>query len=171
MPESETETIGLFENHRETNLSSTIAMVEDALVELGHFLNDCRVATNAIATTGSVLRAWRAAKGSATVRISIIARDDFTHLRVASSVMTCTDSVDRVALFAHILALNHELCGAAFALRGDEVHMVSERSTLDLDRTEVLDLIGRVQTYVDEHDDLLVQRFGGTRGGSPAAPG
>ena len=161
------ESMGLFDNHRETNLLSTIAMVEDALVELGHFLNDCRVANpSAIASDSSVLRAWRALKGSATVRISIIGRDDFTHLRVAASVMTCTGDVDRLALFSHLLTTNAEICGAAFALRGDEIHIVSERTTLDLDRTEVLDLIGRVQTYADEHDDVLVARFGGTLGGT-----
>jgi type III secretion system-like peptide-binding chaperone len=154
------EPVGLFENQREANLASTIAMIEDVLLELGHFLNDCRI------DPGGHLRAWRVVKGSATIHIALIARDDFTHLRVASSVMTCDDRVDRRALFAHLLALNGDLCGAAFALRGDEIHVVAERSTLDLDRSEVADVIGRVQSYADDHDDLLVARYGGTLGGT-----
>ena len=52
----------------------------------------------------------------------------------------------------------------AFAVQGDQVLLVSERSTLDLDRSEVRELIKRVTTYADDHDDVLVARFGGTMG-------
>jgi hypothetical protein len=41
---------------------------------------------------------------------------------------------------------------------------VTERSTLDLDRSEVLELIKRITTYADDHDDILVARFGGKLG-------
>jgi hypothetical protein len=72
--------------------------------------------------------------------------------------------VDRPALFTHLLQLNTGLCGAAFALDGDRVLLVSERSTLDIDRSEVLELIKRVATYADDYDDVLVARFGGKMG-------
>ena len=39
--------------------------------------------------------------------------------------------------------------------------IVAERSTLDLDRSEVLDLIGRITAYADQYDDELVAAFGG----------
>ena len=42
--------------------------------------------------------------------------------------------------------------------------LLGERSTLELDRSEVLELIRRVTTYADDHDDMLVARFGGTLG-------
>ena len=71
---------------------------------------------------------------------------------------------DLTSLYAHLLELNATLCGAAFATQGDYVLLVSERSTLDLDASEVLDLIRRVTTYADEHDDVLVARFGGAMG-------
>ncbi|MCP4449210.1 MAG: hypothetical protein GY811_28345 [Myxococcales bacterium] len=32
----------LFANEREANLESTVAMVEDVLIDLGHFVNECR---------------------------------------------------------------------------------------------------------------------------------
>jgi hypothetical protein len=150
----------LFANQRETNLASTVALVEEALVELGHPSPDSRIDDR------SALHAWRITKGSSVSRITLIHRSEFTHLRICSTVMTLDAAVDRAALFAHLLDLNAGLCGAAFATDGDRVLLVGERSTLDLDRSEVLELIRRVTTYADEHDDVLVARFGGTLGGS-----
>jgi hypothetical protein len=150
---------GLFENQREVNLASTVTMIEDVLIELGHFLNDCRE------ELPGTVRSWRVRKGSATVRISLLDRDDFTHVRVSSAVLTLDVGVDRAALFGHLLALNAELCGAAFAVRGDVAMVVTERSTLDLDRSEVMELVDRVTSYADDHDDVLISRFGGTQGG------
>jgi hypothetical protein len=154
-------TTALFANQREVNLTSTVAMIEDVLVELGHFLNQCRD------DRAGVLRSWKVHKGSAAVRIAVVENDDFTHLRVMATVLTVGPATDRTALFAHLLGVNLELCGAAFALRGDQVMIVAERSTLDLDRSEVMDVIARVQRYADDHDDALVADFGGTLGGEP----
>jgi hypothetical protein len=150
---------GLFDNQREVNLASTVTMIEDVLIELGHFVNDCRE------DPPGTLRSWRIRKGSATVRISLLDRDDFSHVRVSSAVLTIDSSVNRSGLFGHLLALNAELCGAAFAIRGDVAMVVTERSTLDLDRSEVMELIDRVTAYADDHDDVLVTRFGGVQGG------
>ena len=150
---------GLFDNQREINLASTTVMIEDVLVELGHFVNETR------ADADGAVRSWRIRKGSATVRISLLDRADFTHVRVSSAVMRLDSAVPRVALFTHLLHENTELTGAAFALRGDTVLLQTERSTLDLDRSEVLDLITRVTTYADEVDDALVARYGGELGG------
>lgn len=152
----------LFANQRETNLSSTISLVEDVLHELGHPSPDSRI------KDATALHAWRIPKGSAVTRVTLINRAEFTHLRVCAVVMTLDDKVDRSALFAHLLELNGALCGAAFATDGDQVLLVSERSTLDLDRSEVLDSIRRITTCADEHDDVLVARFGGALG-VPAA--
>jgi hypothetical protein len=57
------------------------------------------------------------------------------------------------------------MCGNAFAVDRDRVLLVAERSTLDLDRSEILDLIKRVTVTADDHDDQLVAQFGGTLGG------
>lgn len=144
----------LFANQRETNLQSTIALIDEVLGELGHDPAASRVDDEN----------WRIKRGSAVTRASLVSRTEFTHLRVASVVMTLDDKVDRAALFAHLLDLNATLCGAAFAVQGDHVLLVSERSTLDLDRSEVRELMRRVTTYADEHDDVLVARFGGRMG-------
>jgi len=149
---------GLFANQRETNLASTIALVEAVLVELGHPSPASKVDDRA------ALHAWQIPKGSSLTRVTLIHRSEFTHLRVCAIVMTLDGKVDRSALFGHLLDLNTGLCGAAFATDGDRVLLVGERSTLDIDRSEVLELIRRVTTYADEHDDVLVARFGGKLG-------
>lgn len=147
----------LFANQRETTVASAVALVEQALVALGHTPAACRVADDAAS-------AWRLARGSAAIRVTVIQRSAFPHLRVSAVVMTLDPRVERSALFAHLLELNAGLCGAAFATEGDHVLLVSERSTLDLDHSEVLDVIERVAAYADQHDDVLVARFGGRAG-------
>ncbi|MDX2091681.1 MAG: YbjN domain-containing protein [Kofleriaceae bacterium] len=148
----------LFANQRETNLASTIALVEEVLGELGHPPPGCRVDER------TAVHAWRIPKGSAITKVTIINRAEFTHLRVCATVMTVDTRVDRPALYQHLLELNASLAGAAFGIEGDHVLLVTERSTLDLDRSEVLDAIKRITTVADDHDDVLVARFGGTLG-------
>lgn len=149
---------GLFANQRETNLASTIALVESVLAELGHPAPGSRI------PDARALHAWKIPKGSAITRVTLLDKTEFTHLRICAVVMTLDGKVDRAALFAHLLELNATLSGAAFATDGDQVLLVSERSTLDLDRSEVLDAIRRVTTCADDHDDQLVATFGGTLG-------
>lgn len=148
----------LFANQRETNLTSTIALVEEVLREQGHDPHTSRVAVQGAAN------AWQIRTGSAVTRVTVFPTPDFTHLRVRSVVMTIDAHVDRLALFHHLLERNAELWGAAFALELDKVVLVAERSTLDLDRSEVADMIRRVTTYADDHDDTLVAKFGGRLG-------
>lgn len=148
----------LFANQREANLSSTVQLVEAVLAELGH------PAPNSRAKDTRALHAWQIPKGSSLTKVTIINRSEFTHIRVCAIVMTVDAGVDRAALHEHLLELNAGLCGAAFAIDGDRVLLLGERSTLDLDRSEVLELIRRVTTYADDHDDVLVARFGGAIG-------
>ena len=151
---------GLFEDGHQANIESTIAMVEDVLIELGHFVNDCREEP-----PSEGMRSWRVTRGSAIVRIALLARKDDVRLRAVSTVMTVTPLVDQKKLFRRLLTINAgQIQGAAFALRGSRVLLVSERSTLDLDRSEVMDLVRSAEHYADHYDDVLVAEFGGTRG-------
>ena len=143
---------GLFDNAGDVRAASTITMVEDVLIALGHFVNDCRAELD-----GSVA-SWRVTRGSATIEIRLVARGDTSHLRVASAVIYALADTDRPALWSELLTRNTELAGLAFAIRGDQVLLVSERSTLDLDRTEVHDMIQRTAALADEVDDDLARR-------------
>jgi len=151
--------VGLFDNERESNLESTVAMVEEVLRELGHVVDQSRV------DSPNTERAWRVHKGSAEVAITIVEQDDFWHLRVAAAVMTIDNSVEIPALYQRVLELNaHAVIGAAFGVKGPHVMLLSQRSTRDLDQSEVHDIIHRVQEYADDWDDKLVDEFGGTLG-------
>lgn len=149
---------GLFANQRETNLASTIALVERVIDEMGLAAPASRIADP------HALHAWQIPKGSAVTRVTLLNRAEFTHIRVCAVVMTVDGRVDRPALHAHLLELNASLSGAAFATDGDQVLVLGERSTLDLDKSEVAELIRRVSTCADDHDDVLVARFGGALG-------
>lgn len=154
--------LGLFDNGREANLSSTVSMVEDVLVELGHFLNECRVEPTAPAS-----HAWRVIKGSASVRISLVRGDGYARLRVVAPVITTDARVDHLKLYRKLLSLNYDaLSGLAFCAAQNEILLVAERSTLDLDRSEVFEMLRDVQEHADHYDDVLVEEFGGRRGGN-----
>jgi hypothetical protein len=142
----------LFANQRETNLASTVAVVEEVLASRGHVerLDDT-----------SALHAW---KIGVQARLALLHRSEFTHIRVEAIVMTLDAQVDRGKLFAELLDSNAQLTGAAFATAHDRVLLVSERSTLDLDRSEVTELIARVLDYAEHYGPALVARHGGVRG-------
>lgn len=149
----------LFSNQREANLESITAMIEDVLIELGHVLEKAR------AQFPECERAWRISKGSATVEIALLKREDDNWLQVSASVMTPGPRTDTAALWRKLLSLNYERASVAcFALRGDTVVIIGQRSTRDLDRGEVITLISTVSDDADDYDDRLVKEFGGRRG-------
>jgi hypothetical protein len=149
----------LFDNQREANLSSAILLVEQVLVELGYVLVDARV------SIPGTTRAWRVPSGSATVEVALVDRPDSYHLRVGATVMTLGGVADRESLFERLLSFNgSQLVGAAFALRGDQVLLVGQRSSRDLDHSEVRELIESILVDADHFDDRLIEEFGGRRG-------
>ncbi|MEZ4404335.1 MAG: YbjN domain-containing protein [Kofleriaceae bacterium] len=154
---------GLFDHASEVRATSTMSMVEDVLITLGHFVNDCRD------PQPDSLAAWRIRHGSAVVEIVLRARGEHSHLRVASAVVHAGPTTDRAAMWSELLTRNAELCGLAFAIRGDQVLLVTERSTLDLDRTEVHDMIERTAALADHVDDDLAARHGAVLGAAPRA--
>ena len=147
--------MGLFENGRQANLESCVAMVEQVLTDLGHEPGANRI-------TKADHPEWSFKHGSAMVTVSLVSRDDFTHLRVVAPVITTDARVDILKLYRYLLSLHTtDVHGAAFAAYRNEVHLVADRSTIDLDRSEVHDVIKRVRDYADHYDDLLVREFGG----------
>jgi len=151
--------MSLFENDREANRESSIAMIEGVLRDLGHDPAATRSGTDAEPQ-------WGFEHGSTSVVVALVDREDYTHLRVVAPVMTTDARVDVLKLYRHLLTLHgHEVYGAAFAAFQNEIQLVAERSTIDLDRSEVRDTIERVRDYADHYDDLLVEQFGGRVGG------
>lgn len=154
----------LFSNKRESNLRSCVQMVEDTITSLGHSLETSRLPKEG-------LPAWRVQKGSAHVYIVLSSRDDKNYLRVTAPVLHVEGSVDRLALYQRLLELNEtHVSGAAFALRGNTVMLTIERVTVDLDPSEVTDLVRRVEDYADHFDDVLHREFGGRAAGLSTSP-
>jgi hypothetical protein len=148
----------LFDNSWESNATSAIGLVEQALVSLGHDPAACELDDT------TMLRSWWFSQGSAHVTVSLRRRPGTPHLRVATPVMTPPADLDPAALHADLLARNVDLCGMAFAVSGGTVLLVSERTTRDLDRSEVVDLIANLARQADAVDDPLVARYGGRLG-------
>ncbi len=149
--------MGLFEDQREPIAASTRALVESVLTECGHS------PAALLVTVPGTLQAWSLPGAASTVQVSLVDHDSLITLRVVSPLLRIAPITEPRALFQRLLELNgRRLLGVAFALRGDEVWLVSERSTIDLDRSEIHDAIARVQRYAETFTAALLEEFGGT---------
>jgi hypothetical protein len=154
--------VGLFGSKQQANLKMTIKLVEEVIAELNLSPVENRLSTEA----GEP--AWGLMKGSAEVFIFITPGDSeaaYSAIQVLAPLMLVpTTESNRNALFQHLLELNaHDVAGASFGLKGETIVLMSGRSTEDLDRSEIKDLILRVGYYADYYDDELVSQFGGRR--------
>ncbi len=157
--------MALFSNKQESNLRSCIAMIEDVLGDLGHDVAASRLETK------TPMPAWRIAAGSAFVYLMIYDEDGDNHLQVTAPVMHLEGPLDLPRLYQRLLELNAgEIKGAAFALKESVVVLVAERSTVDLDRSEVKDLVEHVCRYAEQWDKKLVAEFGGRMAGLSLSP-
>lgn len=105
---------------------------------------------------------WAFAQGSAAVRIHLIPGPEdrgINYFQVVSPVLVLPEK-NREGLFRELLELNADhLWMCAFALRGDTVLLTADRTTVDLDRSEVVEMIERVAAYADKFDDELAAKF------------
>ena len=155
--------MALFSNKQESNLRSCIQMVEDVIKTLGHDPDESRIETH------DDMPAWRVQKGSAFVTIVLQGDDKASEnlLLVSAELVRLDAKVDRLKLFQRLLDLGRAASSLLFGLKGNDVVMVAERSTLDLDRSEVEEVLKKVEEYADHYDDALVAEFGGSIAGVP----
>jgi hypothetical protein len=157
--------MALFSNKQESNLRSCVQMIESVIQALGHDPAKSRISTGSDADS----HAWRVQKGSAFVTVSLRNEAGENQLQVSAPVMRMDGKVVRAKLYQRLLELNlTTIKGAAFALQGNDVLLVAERPTLDLDLSEVEDLLKKIETYADHYDDVLVAEFGGAVAGTLA---
>ncbi|MCC6746485.1 MAG: YbjN domain-containing protein [Deltaproteobacteria bacterium] len=154
--------MGLFSSSQGSNLRATTKMVEAVISELGLSPEGNRLQTE----TGEP--AWGLMRGSAEVFIFLHqgpSGDEGNHLRVVSPVLTLpADTAAQLRLLRRLLQLNAtELSGVAFGLKGETVVLTADRTTVDLDPSEVKDIVLRIGYYADHYDDALVTEFGGQR--------
>lgn len=144
------------------DLRATERMVEGVIRELSLDPSENRLHTD----EGNP--AWGLMKGSAQVFIFINAGnpdEPNNFLQVVSPLMKVPPTKDQqLRLFSRLLTANaRELTGVGFGLKGDTVVLTTDRSTADLDPSEVKEMILRVGYYADAYDDALVSEYGGTR--------
>lgn len=108
-------------------------------------------------------RAWKIRRGSASVYVLLTETDHGSFLQVVSPLLKLP-AQEILPLLRRLLEANGgQLYGAAFGLKGDQVVLSADRSTVDLDEGEVGAMIKTVGRYADEYDDLLIAEYGGTR--------
>jgi T3SS (YopN, CesT) and YbjN peptide-binding chaperone 1 len=105
--------------------------------------------------------AWGLTRGSATVYIVLNQGNETNYLQVFSPIMRIDENTE-VDFFKDLLTLNatSELCAAAFALKDNRIVLKSDRTTNDLDKDELFEIVVRVGRLADKYDDLLVEKYG-----------
>jgi hypothetical protein len=158
--------VALFDNRQAANLRSAVSLIEEVLAALGHPPDQRR-----IDAAGDASPTWCVVQGSARTYVLLQDRDGENVLRVIAPVLHLDGVADPPALFRRLLELNaEEIQGAAFAVHDGIVSLVAQRSTADLDRSEVRALVERIPAYADRYDDELAAEFGGRPAGASAAP-
>lgn len=150
----------LFDNRQAVNLRACEQLVESVLTGLGVNLAGSRISSEHGPS-------WRLASGSANLYVfltsSPTSEDNYIHV-MAPVFRPPDDPEIGPRLWRRLLELNGQvLTGAAFGLRDGEVVLSTDRSTLDLDRSEVEEMIRRIGAYADLYDDTLTREFGGVR--------
>ena len=146
------------------NLRACEQMVEAVLAQMAVDPEKSRLPRGDLGAEGEG-PAWGLSCGSAHlfVFLSSAPTSEANYIHVVAPVFRPPTDVDG-SLWRRLLELNaRALTGAAFGLRDGEVVVATDRSTQDLDRSEVEEMIRRIGDYADLYDDTLVQEFGGVR--------
>ena len=142
------------------DLERAVDLVEEAIRGLG-----IDPAQSRSARSGPAAYALR--RGSARILVAVHPPSGERRegrLRVVAPVIRLPPPEAERDLFRRLLELNAaELVGVAFAVTGDEVIVVAERSVRDLDASEVDRTIRDVGRVADRYDDELATRYGATR--------
>lgn len=153
--------MALFSNKQESNYRACVKMVETVISELGISVEETRIGS----TTDSQGEhsGWVIMKGSAEVYVFLYRGENDNFIHVYSPVMTLPER-NLLQLFRRLLDLNGVgQMGVAFGLKGENVVLSVYRSTTDLDKSEVREMIISVGEHADYYDDILVNEFGGRR--------
>lgn len=152
--------MGLFGESAQSNFRRAQKLVEDVLSGLGTSTEKNRLETK----DGST--AWGLLRGSAEVMVFLNpARDDKedNYLRVVSPIVRLPTE-NLLPFYRRLLELNaKDLYGVAFGIINEDVVLVAERGTKDLDRGEVDDMLRNIGAAADHYDDKLVKEFGGRK--------
>ncbi len=142
-----------------TDLASAKDLVEIAVRDLG--VDPAAVRAKDTPEQAS----WTLKRGSASVLVTLVLRQQLLTLRIVSPVLVLPPLLEgRLALFTHVLELNaNGLGNCAFGLVGDRLVALSERPVEGLDSREIEQIIRQVAAVADTYDDRLAKDFGAVR--------
>ncbi len=109
--------------------------------------------------------AWQFTRGSAvvTVFLNSAGAGATSYVRAVAPIVRLPDK-NVTAAYRRLLELNaKELVGFAFGLIGEDVVLVAERSTADLDESEVEQMLRALGDTADHFDDKLAAEFAAER--------
>lgn len=144
--------MALFSNKQEANLRSCIRMVEDALQSLGHPPDNSRNESD------DDMPAWRVESSGARVDVHLGIADDKNVLRVTATVASVPGADREARVYRKLLELNAtQVKGVAFGIVGGDIVLVSERTTIDLDPSEVEDILRRTVRFAGHYAEILAR--------------
>jgi hypothetical protein len=150
--------MSLFGDRQEGNLKTCQKMIESVIQELGLDPDRSRLESE---EPGRL--AWGLRRGSAAVFVFLQGGPESNYLQVVSPVMKIPEQ-NILPLYRRLLELNASgLHAAAFGVKGEDVVLTIDRTTTDIDRSEVANMIHLIGRYADQYDDELVAEFGGVR--------
>lgn len=152
--------MGLFGESAQSNFRRAQKLVEEVLAAFGVPSEKNRLDTK----DGST--AWGLVRGSAEVMIVLNpARDEKedNYLRMVSPIVRLPTE-NLLPFYRRLLELNaKKLFGIAFGIINEDIVLVAERGTRDLDRSEVEEMLRNIAAAADHYDDQLVKEFGGRK--------
>lgn len=155
--------MALFSNKQESNYRSSIKMVETVVQDLGIPVAETRIGGDPNVAPETESAGWVVMKGSAEVYVFLYRGENDNYIHCYSPILVIPER-NLLQLFRRILELNGVgQMGVAFGLKGENVVLSIYRSTTDLDRSEVKDMIINVGEHADYYDDILANEFGGRR--------
>ncbi len=109
--------------------------------------------------------AWAFTQGSALVQVHLRPgrTQEIVYFQALAPVVAVPEE-NREGFYRKLLELNaDELWSCAFAVRQDTVIVTADRTTVDMDLSEVVEMVESVAAYADRFDDELAQEFGTKR--------
>ncbi len=125
--------MALFDTGIHSNQVATAVMTEVAIIDLGYVAETCR------RTIENTPHAWEVE--NITITITADASDN-SIMRLESVIGTLNDSTNNAQYFRALLEKNYRGLGScAYSLVGNDVVLITERPTIDLDQSEVSNMI------------------------------
>ncbi|MFW6067108.1 MAG: YbjN domain-containing protein [Myxococcota bacterium] len=155
----------LFGDRAATEQDRAVSLVEQTLAALGVDPAQSRLPGEGEGRRFSLRR------GSAAIQVTVHPPppgEEVGTLRVVAPVVRLPSGGPSVEMLLRLLRANaEELVGVAFGITEGEVVLLAERSTRDLDASEVDAMIRTVGREADRCDDVLAEEFGTTRSCDP----